>query len=65
MYARGWQRIAGLVHLICIREQGSAAKTSRMIFSVSGMLATRISYINDLTLVAEKLGIDIEYVRQG
>ena len=33
--------------------------------SVSGMLATRISYINDLALVAEKLGIDIEHVRQG
>lgn len=33
--------------------------------SVSGMLATRISYINDLAVVAEKLGIDIENVRQG
>jgi UDPglucose 6-dehydrogenase len=33
--------------------------------SISGMLATRISYINDLALVAEKLGIDIERVRQG
>jgi UDPglucose 6-dehydrogenase len=33
--------------------------------SVSGMLATRISYINDLALVAEKLEIDIENVRQG
>ncbi len=33
--------------------------------SVSGMLATRISYINDLAVVAEKLGIDIEHVRQG
>ncbi|OTG66878.1 UDP-glucose 6-dehydrogenase [Acinetobacter sp. ANC 4470] len=33
--------------------------------SISGMLATRISYINDLALVAEKLGIDIEHVRQG
>ena len=33
--------------------------------SISGMLATRISYINDLAVVAEKLGIDIEYVRQG
>ena len=33
--------------------------------SISGMLATRISYINDLALVAEKLGIDIESVRQG
>ncbi|NHC03370.1 UDP-glucose/GDP-mannose dehydrogenase family protein [Acinetobacter sp. 187] len=33
--------------------------------SISGMLATRISYINDLAVVAEKLGIDIEFVRQG
>jgi UDPglucose 6-dehydrogenase len=34
-------------------------------FSISGMLATRISYMNDMALVAEKLGIDIEHVRQG
>lgn len=33
--------------------------------SISGMLATRISYMNDLALVAEKLGIDIANVRQG
>jgi UDPglucose 6-dehydrogenase len=33
--------------------------------SISGMLATRISYMNDLASVAEKLGIDIEQVRQG
>ncbi|WP_419224988.1 nucleotide sugar dehydrogenase [Acinetobacter sp. A2] len=33
--------------------------------SISGMLATRISYINDLAMVAEKLCIDIESVRQG
>jgi UDPglucose 6-dehydrogenase len=33
--------------------------------SISGMLATRISYINDLAVVAEKLGIDISHVRQG
>lgn len=33
--------------------------------SISGMLATRISYINDLAVVAEKLGIDIVSVRQG
>ncbi|RKG48349.1 UDP-glucose/GDP-mannose dehydrogenase family protein [Acinetobacter cumulans] len=34
-------------------------------FSISGMLATRISYMNDMAVVAEKLGIDIENVRQG
>lgn len=33
--------------------------------SISGMLATRISYMNDLAVVAEKLGIDISHVRQG
>ncbi|MEQ1388965.1 UDP binding domain-containing protein [Acinetobacter radioresistens] len=33
--------------------------------SISGMLATRISYMNDLAQVAEKLHIDIENVRLG
>lgn len=33
--------------------------------SISGMLATRISYMNDLALVAEKLGINISNVQQG
>ena len=33
--------------------------------SISGMLATRISYVNDLAAVAEKLGIDIARVRDG
>lgn len=33
--------------------------------SISGMLATRISYINDLALVAEKLGIDVANVQKG
>ena len=33
--------------------------------SISGMLATRISFMNDLALVAEKLNIDIENVRKG
>jgi len=33
--------------------------------SISGMLATRISYMNDLALAAEKLGIDILNVRHG
>lgn len=33
--------------------------------SISGMLATRISYINDLAVVAEKLNIDIQDVREG
>ena len=33
--------------------------------SISGMLATRISYMNDLALGAEKLGIDIANVKHG
>ena len=33
--------------------------------SISGMLATRISYMNDLAQVSEKLGIDISNVQQG
>ena len=33
--------------------------------SISGMLATRISYMNDLASVSEKLGIDISNVQQG
>ncbi|MEB3767341.1 UDP binding domain-containing protein [Acinetobacter sp. MD2] len=33
--------------------------------SISGMLATRISYMNDLAQAAEKLGIDIANVRLG
>ncbi|KQE93267.1 UDP binding domain-containing protein [Acinetobacter lactucae] len=33
--------------------------------SISGMLATRISYMNDLALVAEKLGIDITNIKHG
>lgn len=33
--------------------------------SISGMLATRVSYINDLAVVAEKVGVDIENVRTG
>lgn len=33
--------------------------------SISGMLATRISYMNDLALASEKLGIDIANVQQG
>lgn len=33
--------------------------------AISGMLATRISYINDLANVAETLGVDILNIRQG
>lgn len=33
--------------------------------SISGMLATRISYMNDIAVMAEKLGVDIMNIKQG
>lgn len=33
--------------------------------SISGMLATRISYMNDLANLAEKLGVDILNIKEG
>ncbi|MEJ5203944.1 UDP binding domain-containing protein [Acinetobacter junii] len=33
--------------------------------SISSMLATRISFMNDLAVVAEKLGIDIAHIKEG
>jgi UDPglucose 6-dehydrogenase len=33
--------------------------------AVSGMLATRVSFMNDLAGVADALGVDIEHVRMG
>lgn len=34
-------------------------------YAANAMLATKISFINELANLAEKLGADIEYVRQG
>jgi UDPglucose 6-dehydrogenase len=33
--------------------------------AISGMLATRLSYMNDMALLAEQLDVDIDRVRQG
>lgn len=33
--------------------------------AISGMLATRLSYMNDMALLAEQLQVDIDRVRQG
>ena len=34
-------------------------------YAANALLASRISFMNDLALLAEKLGADIEYVRKG
>ncbi len=34
-------------------------------FAITGMLATRISYMNDLANLADKLAVDIDHVRQA
>ncbi|MFP1683006.1 UDP-glucose dehydrogenase family protein [Alloalcanivorax sp. C16-1] len=33
--------------------------------AISGMLATRLSYMNDMALLAEELAVDIDVIRQG
>ena len=33
--------------------------------AINGMLATRISYMNDIAGLADSLGVDVEHVRQG
>ncbi|MWJ28203.1 nucleotide sugar dehydrogenase [Halomonas sp. ZH2S] len=33
--------------------------------AINGMLATRISYMNEVAGLADTLGVDVEYVRQG
>jgi UDPglucose 6-dehydrogenase len=34
-------------------------------YAANAMLATRISFMNELALLAEKVGVDIEMVRRG
>ncbi|WP_192037060.1 nucleotide sugar dehydrogenase [Halomonas sp. YLGW01] len=40
-----------------------AAELSKL--AINGMLATRISYMNDIAGLADTLGVDVEHVRQG
>ncbi|CBV42457.1 nucleotide sugar dehydrogenase [Halomonas elongata] len=40
-----------------------AAELSKL--AINGMLATRISYMNEIAGLADSLGVDVEYVRQG
>ncbi|GED22461.1 nucleotide sugar dehydrogenase [Halomonas halmophila] len=40
-----------------------AAELSKL--AINGMLATRISYMNEIAGLADTLGVDVEYVRQG
>lgn len=43
----------------------SVADAEFIKFSINAMLATRISFMNEMAVLAEKLGVDIELVRQG
>ena len=54
-----FQRNHERLHVMDIR---SAELTK---YAANAMLATRISFMNELALLAEKLGADIEHVRQG
>ncbi|MDT8893719.1 UDP binding domain-containing protein [Halomonas sp. I1] len=40
-----------------------AAELSKL--AINGMLATRISYMNEIAGLSDTLGVDVEYVRQG
>lgn len=50
-------------HEVFQRMPKRAAELTKL--AINGMLATRISYMNEMAGLADTLGVDVEYVRQG
>ncbi|WP_306169055.1 nucleotide sugar dehydrogenase [Halomonas sp. MMSF_3323] len=50
-------------HEVFRRMPRRAAELTKL--AINGMLATRISYMNEMAGLADTLGVDVEYVRQG
>ncbi|KJZ16817.1 MULTISPECIES: nucleotide sugar dehydrogenase [unclassified Halomonas] len=50
-------------HEVFKRMPRRAAELTKL--AINGMLATRISYMNEMAGLADTLGVDVEYVRQG
>ncbi|MGO2133246.1 MAG: nucleotide sugar dehydrogenase [Halomonas sp.] len=56
---RAFNRRSDVFH----RMPRRAAELTKL--AINGMLATRISYMNEIAGLADSLGVDVEYVRQG
>ncbi|MGQ7248387.1 nucleotide sugar dehydrogenase [Halomonas sp. V046] len=50
-------------HEVFQRMPRRAAELTKL--AINGMLATRISYMNEMAGLADSLGVDVEFVRQG
>ncbi|MBY6029759.1 nucleotide sugar dehydrogenase [Halomonas sp. DP8Y7-1] len=50
-------------HEVFKRMPRRAAELTKL--AINGMLATRISYMNEMAGLADTLGVDVEYLRQG